>query len=1025
MGFLLKLVWRDFIRHRSMLAFALAAIAATCCLIVWFIASIDVASLADDNGSKDYLGVYSLALCTDGNLSEEITDAIEDMDEATRICYGWQGPQTMILEEFDPALVPNGMGDRRSPMLLGIGDKETPLELAEGRWFANSMECVLGAPAEAILTASPDGSPSSRKIKISDKIRIKNSNGEFELTVVGKLKQKPLIKQETHNRGGNTFSFGFGLGIGGKQMGAPQAPAPARQPAPPTPAGPAAAQSNAPSQPGTQPQRGPFPGPGGPGGMRGPRSGRFGRQPIDPTAPSVYVSLTDAGAISGDDETVNLAFVQLKEGFKEEAFYKKLEVECGAPLESLRIRKKDTLPVKAENEELGGANADKAIIGQAWSTIGIVILASVFIIFTTLSMGVSAKIRQLAMLRTVGFTKGQIAAFILLEGLVLGLLGWLGGLVSGWLLLTLLIGLRTGVVPIVSLTWQCMVFALCCSLAGALLASIVPAIRATRVSPTESMVRKGWRLSGKQLLIGGLLGLLLLALIPVLIFWLPLDVKTRIKLFTTLGTFCLGAGFLLFFPWTIVFTEKILGPILAKLFGFHPHFLTNILTSNQWRTFGTTIALSIGLGLFTSIHIWSSSMLNMFRVPTTVPDVLVRFQEGAISEETTATARSFPSILPDTFMRVSVAQPNMDASLRQKMAEAHAMGSNIVMMGIDAEMAWRDKSPRIRLKFIEGSRQKAFEAFSQPNARVCVIPETLSVHGKLHIGDTIRLAKSATRPRDMRGPMVPQPQQDESTIDYAEYTVVGVVDFAWVWMSKCAGVRVSSGRTAGLVFTPYQPLIEDFGALDQEFFWFDTVKGTRYTDIVDYMRVVALDAAQANPDARRANSFAGGTRWDSGINRNFVIVSSNESLNNSLMFRATGVIKTMTQMPLIILLLSTIAVINTMVVSVRSRRWEMGILRACGVTRWGLVRMILAEALLIGLCACVLSFCFGLFYAWVATSMVTLAPMFGVIAPPLTIPWGPLAHGFALAIGVCALAGIWPALAAGLTETAKLLQNKE
>ena len=169
MGFLLKLVWRDFIRHRSMLAFALAAIAATCCLIVWFVASIDVASLSEENGNQDYLGVYSLALCTDGNLSEEVTDAIEAMDEATRICYGWQGPQTMILENFDSALVPNGMGDRRSPMLLGIGDKETPLELTEGRWFANPMECVLGAPAEAILTASPDGSPSSRKSKSATK----------------------------------------------------------------------------------------------------------------------------------------------------------------------------------------------------------------------------------------------------------------------------------------------------------------------------------------------------------------------------------------------------------------------------------------------------------------------------------------------------------------------------------------------------------------------------------------------------------------------------------------------------------------------------------------------------------------------------------------------------------------------------------------------------------------------------------------------------------------------------------------
>ena len=414
-------------------------------------------------------------------------------------------------------------------------------------------------------------------------------------------------------------------------------------------------------------------------------------------------------------------------------------------------------------------------------------------------------------------------------------------------------------------------------------------------------------------------------------------------------------------------------------------------------------------------------MLNMFTVPTTVPDVLVRFQEGAISPETTEAVRNMPGIRPGTLMRVSVAQPNMDSALQAKMEAAHAMGSNLVLMGVDAESAWREKAPGIRLNFVEGSRQKALEAFSQAEARVCVIPETLSVHGNLHVGDTIRLAKSRKRPQDSRMPA--SPSAAPTKVEYAAYTVVGVVDFAWAWMSKCAGVRVSSSRTAGLLFTPYQPLLEDFGALDQEFFWFDTEEGTRYSDMVDYMRAAAMEAVQNNPDARRANSFAGGTRWDSGINRNFVLVNSNESLNNSLNFRASGVIRTMTQMPLIILLLSTIAVINTMVVSVRARRWEMGILRACGITRFGLVRMILAEALLIGLCACVLSFCFGLFYAWVATSMVTLAPMFGVIAPPLSIPWAKLATGFILAIGISALAGVWPALHAGFTETSTLLQK--
>ena len=52
MPFLPKLVWRDFVRHRSMLGFALMAIMATCCLIVWFVASIDVSTFAPDNGTK-------------------------------------------------------------------------------------------------------------------------------------------------------------------------------------------------------------------------------------------------------------------------------------------------------------------------------------------------------------------------------------------------------------------------------------------------------------------------------------------------------------------------------------------------------------------------------------------------------------------------------------------------------------------------------------------------------------------------------------------------------------------------------------------------------------------------------------------------------------------------------------------------------------------------------------------------------------------------------------------------------------
>ena len=276
----------------------------------------------------------------------------------------------------------------------------------------------------------------------------------------------------------------------------------------------------------------------------------------------------------------------------------------------------------------------------------------------------------------------------------------------------------------------------------------------------------------------------------------------------------------------------------------------------------------------------------------------------------------------------------------------------------------------------------------------------------------------------MRG----MPPKENAAADegYADYCVVGVVDFAWVWLSKCAGVRVSEGRTAALIFTPYEPLMRDFGALDNEFFWFDKASGVTYDDVVSYMRGIAKTAASSRRGlVMRLKSFAGGTRWDSGINRNYVIVNSNESLNNSLESRAGGVLDAMAKMPLIILVLSTLAVINTMVVSVRARRWEFGVLRANGITRGGLLRMIVAESVMIGICACVMSFCFGLFYSWLAKSLVDYAPMFGIIAPPLSIPWGKLLPGYALAVGLSVAAGILPAFFASLQEISRLLQRRE
>src|SRR5947207_4099349 len=56
---------------------------------------------------------------------------------------------------------------------------------------------------------------------------------------------------------------------------------------------------------------------------------------------------------------------------------------------------------------------------------------------------------------------------------------------------------------------------------------------------------------------------------------------------------------------------------------------------------------------------------------------------------------------------------------------------------------------------------------------------------------------------------------------------------------------------------------------------------------------------------------------------------------------------------------SSLGVTNTIMASIRSRRWQFGILRSIGVTRSQLLRLVLAEALLLGLIGCALGLVAG------------------------------------------------------------------
>jgi putative ABC transport system permease protein len=92
------------------------------------------------------------------------------------------------------------------------------------------------------------------------------------------------------------------------------------------------------------------------------------------------------------------------------------------------------------------------------------------------------------------------------------------------------------------------------------------------------------------------------------------------------------------------------------------------------------------------------------------------------------------------------------------------------------------------------------------------------------------------------------------------------------------------------------------------------------------------------------------------------------------------------------------------------------------LTRFGLFRLIVAESLLIGVVACLLSLGFGAMAGYCGTGVTRYINIRGGQITPLVIPWTKLTVGFGIAIGLCLIAALWPAFRTGRTEPLRLLQ---
>ena len=611
---------------------------------------------------------------------------------------------------------------------------------------------------------------------------------------------------------------------------------------------------------------------------------------------------------------------------------------------------------------------DNVFLQQAFSSVGILVLSSLLIIFATRFLALRCRREMLLTLWKLGLSKSKLFWLLTLEALALAIIGGTLGVVLGIALYSSL-GEGTSFMPKLAI-----LFTLCCIIGTTILANLPSSFLLTRVSNEG----KHQRITLKTALWQAVMGIASLGLMTLTCFAPDYTNTTRLKLFSSIGTLLFVTGIAFFILPSIYLAEKTFNTPVSSCLGISPLMTKHCCTGDKWRSVAGILAISSGLSIFLALHIWAASMLAMFSAPDTIPNALVRFHPSIAGIEARHCIMDARFTTPAQVMDICVSQPDLDQATADKMTAANALGANVIAIGVRAHQAW-GQDTFLRLPFLQGSKAEAERSFQQEE-RVCVIPDTLAQNAHLELNQSLQLDS---------------PYENEPV----EYKIVGIVRFPWAWFSKCSGLRIREARTAAVVFLPYDYVLYDFDAKENEFFWFNSNAthdeiDAYVKDCADFLGMFSYDGTQA---------FSGGTRWDSGLNTFLVQTSTHESLNASLFQRSHSVINAMARIPLLALLLAGIAMSCAVNASIVSRQRDFFIMRLLGASKYLILRSILAEALLLGLCACTLATISAFLYAVLANKLVDYAPIFGIISPPLLIPLAKLLQGYAITLAISAV----------------------
>ena len=603
-----------------------------------------------------------------------------------------------------------------------------------------------------------------------------------------------------------------------------------------------------------------------------------------------------------------------------------VRAEAGADIAELQTLIEAVLPdgvevITAADSEEEFSDATETFIGPFQTILlvfaFIVLFVSMFIISNTFNIVLGQRVRELSLLRAVGATPQQVRRSVLTESAIIGIvasvaglgLGMLGALGIKSLFNALGASLPEGSLP---LTLRTVLWAVAVGVGFTVLASLVPAIKASRISPvaglsegttSDERASLGW----KRLVSGGVMLAVGLVLTGLGLFG---DFDGATPQLSTLGA---GAA--------ITFVAvSVLSPLVARavvsllarplvwIMPISGRLARANAARNPRRTSATAVALTIGLALVTMVSIVGQSLKVSFgdRLATAFnADFIV----------TVDTQAGLPKTLSSDIRAAGIGTPvGFDFDLVQIETSSTEALATVVQTTLTAARV-SDLDAVINIDVVEGS----LDGFD-PQSGLLIHSDVAGDEG-LALGDQVDLTFVSG--------------------DRVTVSVAAIFEGSGFWSNWF----IDSALHSQVATTAFDDVVMVKSAIDDP----EAARAAIDDVLAGYPQAVLEDRQEFQESIES--------------NLNTVLVLVNVFLGFALLIALVGIV-------------------NTLTLSVFERIREIGLLRAVGMTRRQMRRMIRWEAAAVSLYGAVVGVVLGAAFG-VATSAAIPDDIIDTVAVPI------------------------------------------